>query len=163
MLGLRPSLDKPIPLITARTRSPSLSASGNRLSTTTPAPSPNTTPSALTSKGRLSCRANPLNCANSVLLARPGSKDSTGQDHVTFAVLQTLDAQIGRIQRGRAGSINYINWNSTSNDSFEYARIKPVLSKLFQVGVLFTRDLFEDAGESTAKIFRLIDGCEQCL
>jgi hypothetical protein len=52
-LAERPSLDTPVPRITAYTRSPARSASASRLSTTMPTPSPMSRPSARRSKGRI--------------------------------------------------------------------------------------------------------------
>jgi hypothetical protein len=65
MLAERPSLEVPLPRMTAYTRSPSRSASARRLSTTMPVPSPISTPSASASNGRISpFRLNACNWLN---------------------------------------------------------------------------------------------------
>ena len=103
-----PSWLAAVPRNTARIRSPSRSASGNRLSNITTQPSPATNPSAATSNAW----HRPV--ADSIPMAEPeqdlrGSSDHRGaarQGYVAFAVMQAATGHMHRRQAGRARGIH---------------------------------------------------------
>ena len=108
MFTVWPSWLAAVPRITARIRSPSLSASGRRLSNTTTQPRQDTNPSAATSNAWQRPVGDSMPCR------RPGDElprfqhheGATRQGKVAFAVVQAATGHVHREQAGRTCGVH---------------------------------------------------------